>query len=65
MAPSEIERQAKELLNSILYPRDLNVFTNSERVRCIICDGLVRLEHASLVYDESGEFYGWECETHI
>ncbi len=65
MQASEIERRAKELLNSILYPRDLLPRVHSERVRCIICDTLVSLDRASLVYDESGEFYGWECETHI
>jgi hypothetical protein len=65
MDPQEVKREAKRLLKELLHPVDPLPRVHCEYVRCIICDRLVSIAEADFVYDETGQFYGWECEIHI
>ena len=61
----EIHREAKRLLRTILPDLQTLPRPHSEYIRCIVCDELVSIAEAEPVYDQTGEYYGWECERHI
>lgn len=65
MDEKSVRDEAKRLLRALMP--EIRSFSRprSEYVRCIVCDELVLITEADFVYDETGCFYGWECERHI
>lgn len=61
----EVRREAKRLLREILGTADPVSRVYGGVVRCLTCEEVVRIAEAEPVYDENGDFCGWECERHI
>lgn len=64
---SEVGRrhEARRLLRQFLRYSDTFPRVRSEYVRCAVCDELVSIADVEPLHDETGEFFGWECEVHI
>jgi hypothetical protein len=65
MRKTDVHREAKRLLREITRSPEPTPRLHCEFVRCIVCDALVPIQEATYIYDETGQFYGWECEVHI
>jgi hypothetical protein len=60
-----IRDEAKRLLRDLGRPAHVVPWVHSDVVRCSTCDQLVNLLDCEVIYDENGDFTGWECEIHI